>query len=316
MKMKDIAKELGLSIATVSRVVNGHSNVNAETKRKVEEFISRKDYTPNVIAQNLSKMENRTVALLVPNISNPYFAMLIDSICKNFNESDYQIALYNTVEDLEQEQRAVKNILGHRIAGVIAILINGEYEKNPLMPLLKQKIPVYLVDRDFDGEKFSGVFINNFSGAYKLTKELLKKGHRKIGMVTGNLDFHNARERLRGYIQAHEDMGIEYDEENIYVGDYLFESGYSAGKNLVDSEVTAIFSSNNLMLYGVIKAMQERKKLSLELACFERTDFLELLNMEILSCHIPLEKMASEIHNLFIEGTTDKKIYIEPILEV
>lgn len=76
MKMKDIAKELGLSIATVSRVVNGHTNVNEETKKRVQEFIEKKNYTPNVIAQNLSKMENKTIALLVPNISNPFFATL------------------------------------------------------------------------------------------------------------------------------------------------------------------------------------------------------------------------------------------------
>ena len=142
MKMKDIAKELGLSIATVSRVVNGHTNVNEETKKRVQEFIEKKNYTPNVIAQNLSKMENKTIALLVPNISNPFFATLTNYICKNFNRGGYQIALYNTVESLEQEKEAIKNILGHRIAGVIAILINGDYEENPLKPLLKQKIPV------------------------------------------------------------------------------------------------------------------------------------------------------------------------------
>lgn len=313
MKMKDIAKELGLSIATVSRVVNGHENVSEETKKKVQDFIEKKNYTPNVIAQNLSKMENKTVALLVPNISNPFFATLINYICKNFNKCGYQIALYNTVESLEQEKEAIKNIMGHRIAGVIAILIAGEYEVNPLEPLLRHKIPIYLLDREFENSKLSGVFLDNYKGAYNITRKLLESGHRDIALITGNLDFLNARERMRGYIEAHRDFQVEFKEENIYEGDYLFESGYEIGKKLLETSVSAVFSSNNLMLCGVLKALKEREK-EIQLACFEKTDFFQLLNREIISCSIPLEEMGEKIYELFINKSKNKKIYIEPIL--
>lgn len=313
MKMKDIAKELGLSIATVSRVVNGHENVSEETKKKVQDFIEKKNYTPNVIAQNLSKMENKTVALLVPNISNPFFATLINYICKNFNKCGYQIALYNTVESLEQEKEAIKNIMGHRIAGVIAILIAGEYEVNPLEPLLRHKIPVYLLDREFENSKLSGVFLDNYKGAYNITRKLLESGHRDIALITGNLDFLNARERMRGYIEAHRDFQVEFKEENIYEGDYLFESGYEIGKKLLETSVSAVFSSNNLMLCGVLKALKEREK-EIQLACFEKTDFFQLLDREIISCSIPLEEMGEKIYELFINKSKNKKIYIEPIL--
>ena len=313
MKMKDIAKELGLSIATVSRVVNGHENVSEETKKKVQDFIEKKNYTPNVIAQNLSKMENKTVALLVPNISNPFFATLINYICKNFNKCGYQIALYNTVESLEQEKEAIKNIMGHRIAGVIAILIAGEYEVNPLEPLLRHKIPVYLLDREFENSKLSGVFLDNYKGAYNITRKLLESGHRDIALITGNLDFLNARERMRGYIEAHRDFQVEFKEENIYEGDYLFESGYEIGKKLLETSVSAVFSLNNLMLCGVLKALKEREK-EIQLACFEKTDFFQLLDREIISCSIPLEEMGEKIYELFINKSKNKKIYIEPIL--
>ncbi len=311
--MKDIAKELGLSIATVSRVVNGHENVSEETKKKVQDFIEKKNYTPNVIAQNLSKMENKTVALLVPNISNPFFATLINYICKNFNKCGYQIALYNTVESLEQEKEAIKNIMGHRIAGVIAILIAGEYEVNPLEPLLRHKIPVYLLDREFENSKLSGVFLDNYKGAYNITRKLLESGHRDIALITGNLDFLNARERMRGYIEAHRDFQVKFKEENIYEGDYLFESGYEIGKKLLKTSVSAVFSSNNLMLCGVLKALKEREK-EIQLACFEKTDFFQLLDREIISCSIPLEEMGEKIYELFINKGKNKKIYIEPIL--
>ena len=129
--MKDIAAHLGISVATVSRAINGSENINPETKARILAFVDKKGYTPNVIARNLSKMENNTIALLVPNISNPFFASLINKICANFAKSDYQIALYNTSEDIELEKKAIKNIIGQRIAGVIAILINGKYNENP-----------------------------------------------------------------------------------------------------------------------------------------------------------------------------------------
>lgn len=312
--MKDIAQQLGLSIATVSRVINGHSNVNEETKKRVLEYVEKKGYTPNVIAQNLSKMENRTIALVVPNISNPFFATLINYICKFFVKSDYQIALYNTVESLELEEKAIKNILGHRIAGVIAVLNEGDYKINPLNSLLKHKIPVYLLDRDFENSILPGVFIDNYVGAYKITEKLLAKGHRKIAIITGDLKFLNARERLRGYKDAYKDFKLEVDEELIYEGDYLFESGYILGKEIVKEDYTAVFSSNNLMLYGFLKALKENKK-EIELACFEKTEFLDILDLKIISCSISLEEMGEEMYKLFLSGDRRKKIYIEPKLD-
>ena len=126
MNMKDIAKELGISVATVSRAINNSDNINPETKKKVLEFVEKSGYTPNAIARNLSKMESRTIALLIPNISNPFFASLVEEICKAFSKTQFQIALYNTSEDLEQEKKAIKNILGERIAGVIAVLITNK----------------------------------------------------------------------------------------------------------------------------------------------------------------------------------------------
>lgn len=89
MNMKDIAAHLGISVATVSRAINGSENINLETKERILAFVEKKGYTPNVIARNLSKMENNTIALLVPNISNPFFASLINNICANFAKSDY-----------------------------------------------------------------------------------------------------------------------------------------------------------------------------------------------------------------------------------
>lgn len=312
MTMQDIARELGISIATVSRVINGHNNVSEKTKKKVLEYVEQKGYTPNAIAQNLSKKENKTIAVLVPNIGNPFFSALIDHVCKYFTEGGYQIALYNTLRDLNLEKEAVKNILQQRSAGVIAILNKGKYEDNPLDLLLQQQIPTYLLDRDLENCDLPGVFIDNYSGAYNLTKSLIERGNKRIAIITGNLEFSNARERLEGYKQAHIDFGIPFDEKNVFIGDYLYESGYIRGKEILKQDFTAIFSSNNLMLYGLLKALKEENK-KLALACFEKTDIFDLLDMDLIYCNIPLDEMGKEIYQLFIDKNEKDKKYIEPI---
>lgn len=313
MRMKDIAFELGLSIATVSRVVNGSSNVNEKTKEKVLQFIHESGYTPNFMAQCLSKQESKTIALLVPNITNPFFANLIDNISKIFIQNNYQITLYNTIGNSLLEEKAIKSILGHQVAAVIAILNDGKYETNPLKPLIDKNIPVYLLDREVEESSLPGVFINNYLGAYKITEELIKRGHKNIAIITGNLRFLNARERLRGFKAALEDHGIEVSNDNIYKGDYLFESGYVLAKEILKKEHTAVFSCNNLMLYGFLKEYKNNQK-NIDIACFEKTDFLDILNLEILAMNLPLSKMADEIYTLFETKNENKKIYIEPEL--
>ena len=315
MNMKDIAKELGISVATVSRAINNSDNINPETKKKVLEFVEKSGYTPNAIARNLSKMESRTIALLIPNISNPFFASLVEEICKAFSKTQYQIALYNTSEDLEQEKKAIKNILGERIAGVIAVLIKGTYDNNPFESLINHNIPVLLLDRDTTSFELPGVFLDNFNGAYKVVKRLLEKGHRKISILTGDLNSITSQERLRGYIKAHEDMEIPYSKEDIYEGDFLVDSGYTLGKEILKTSSTALFSSNNLMLLGFLKAAREIKK-DIDLACFEELNFLNIFDIEVLACKIPLNIMGEKVFELFFtDKNKRKKIYIEPILK-
>lgn len=315
MNMKDIAKELGISVATVSRAINNSENINPETKKRVLDLVEKSGYTPNAIARNLSKMESRTIALLIPNISNPFFALLVEEICKSFSKTQFQIALYNTSEDLEQEKKAIKNILAERIAGVIAVLIQGAYEKNPFESLINHNIPVLLLDRDTNSFKLPGVFIDNFSGAYKVVKRLLEKGHREISILTGDLNSITSQERLKGYIKAHEDMGISYSKDNIYEGNFLVDSGYSLGKEILKTSSTAVFSSNNLMLLGFLKASRELKK-DIDLACFEELKILRIFDIKVLACEIPLNIMGEKVFELFFtEKNKRKKIYVEPILK-
>ena len=142
----------------------------------------------------------------------------------------------------------------------------------------------------------------------------MNKGHRDIAVITGDLSSLNAEERLKGYIKAHEDINIPSSKENIYEGNFLFESGYEAGKKILATSATAVFSSNNLMLLGFLKAMKTLDK-DIELSCFEEIEYLEVLGINVISCKIPLDVIGEKTYSLFFtDKSKRKKTYIEPIL--
>ncbi|MBC2856898.1 LacI family DNA-binding transcriptional regulator [Cetobacterium sp. 2A] len=312
MTIKDIAKELGLSVATVSRVLNKHKNVSFETRKKVQDLMDETMYTPNAIARNLSNQNNKTIAVLVPNISNPFFADLINIICKYFYKVGYGITLYNTSEDLCIEEASIKKILEQRVSGVVAILMKSKYVKNPLDTLERFHIPCVLLDRELEDSDMPGVFIDNIKGAYDITKKLITEGHKDIAIITGDLNLKTAKDRLKGYEKAHREIGLDINSKNIYIGDFTLDSGYNAACKILETNSTAIFACNNVMLVGVLKLLTEKNK-HLRLACFESLDILNILNYNVLSCNIPLEEMGKEVFEILKNKTKDR-IYIEPVM--
>lgn len=314
MTMRDIAQILGVSVATVSRALNNNENVSAETKKRVQELAKELVYTTNATARNLSKKDTRTIAVLVPNIKNQFFANLIDTICKYFYEDGYRITLYNSSEDLSIEESAIQNILEQRVNGVIAILIKSNYKTNPILCFDRFKIPCILLDRELEDSSTPGIFLDNFRCSYNITKKLIEEGHSNIAIITGSLDLKTAFDRLEGYKQAHKDLNIPIDNKNILLGDFTLESGYNAGIFLAENlNCTAIYASNNVMLVGAIKALKEKNR-SLRLACFESLELLEILDYKILSYDIPMDIMGKKAFEL-LKNNLKEKIYIEPIMK-
>jgi LacI family transcriptional regulator len=288
LTIKDIAKLSGVSQTTVSRVINNPDSVKEETRKIVEQVISENHYSPNAMARGLSKNESNTIGVIVPDISNPFFCEVIKGISAVADQEDLKIILYDTDENPRKEVAFLENIEQQKLKGIIITPISDSNEFDSEFSSLLEgiSIPIILVDRDVKYSNLSGVFIDNIKGAFDATSALINEGHKSIAIIAGPKTSKPGRDRLRGYMKAFEMNNIQVSEDLIYYGDFRFESGYEIAKKILksDNRTSAIFSCNNLMTLGVLKAIRE---LNLEsprdvaLIGFDEIAYLDIMGFKI-----------------------------------
>lgn len=305
MNIYDVAKEAGVSPATVSRVLNESKSVKKETREKVLSVIKGKNYVPNVLARNLSSGECRNIAFVVPDIENPFFGKILHGITDKARDRNYNIFMFGTDEDPKKELQVLNSLKTEMIKGLIVIPVS-EYNRETELRLSrfeKQNVPVVLVDRDIMGAEFDGVFSEDAEGVYEAMDLLIKEGHKNIAIIAGFETSRPGYERLKGYKKALEDNGIELNPAYIVNGKFREEESYRAMKALMEMEnpPTAIFASNNLATLGCLRYMKERGlKLGRDISLIGFDDIKELeyagLNLTVVTR--PVYEMGCEAMEL------------------
>ncbi len=259
--IKDVAKKAGVSIMTVSRVINGKSNVREDTREKVLKAIEELGYVPNSMARSLVIKKTATIGLVISDVTNPFFTTVARGVEDTAITKHFTVILCNTDENPEKESMYVEVLARNRVDGVIFTSASGK--KNPLKSLFIKKIPLVLIDRTIEGlEDVDVVRGDSVLGAYLLTKHLIELGHRRIGIIVGSKTISTAVDRIEGYKRALKEFDIPIDESLIKINDkskFSKEDGYRLTKELLDMEnpPTAIFGGNNLMAVGAILAIRE-----------------------------------------------------------
>lgn len=254
--IKDVARFAGVSIATVSRVINGNYYVSPDIEKKVREAISELNYFPNSVARSLKNDNTHTIGILVSDISNSYFTSMARALEDVVNEHNYNIIMCSTEDDRDRERSHLRLLAGRKIDGLI---INTTGKNDDFITALSANIPVVLVNRRIHNTNFSGDFIDssNADGAGELTSHLISHGHRKIGVINGDLSVSTGRERFKGFVSAMRKTGITVDEGYPYRfdGQFLEESGYQGAAQLMGmtDPPTGIVIMNNSMAIGAIK---------------------------------------------------------------
>jgi LacI family transcriptional regulator len=281
--IQDIATKAGVSLATVSRVINNANYVKEDTRKKVEEAIKELNYVPSAFARSLSKSETSIIGLVIPEIRNPFFGEVIEGVTEVADASNLNVLLCNTDENLEKEIRALRVLQEHRIRGLIITPVSGEdtFSREYIMAFRQMNIPITLVDRNIIYSDFDGVFFDDTKAIYDATTLLLKEGHRDIAMLAGNTKYTVARNRIEGYRKAFYVQGIEYSENNIYYGDFSKESAYEVTKRILTREnlPTAIMANSNMLILGGLKAIFERGMQIPEDIAFVGYDKIEVLDI-------------------------------------
>ncbi|MFP7297122.1 LacI family DNA-binding transcriptional regulator [Neobacillus niacini] len=253
--IRDVAKEAGVSVATVSRYLNQNSYMSAETEKKIQEVMSRLEYKPNEIARGLAKKKSNTIALIIPDMTNPFFPDLVRAIEKVAKAKGYSLLLINSDEAELQDEEFWENFKRRYIDGFI--LASFEVDENFLAILEGLNIPFVGVDRAVKLDSENIVWIDNYEGAKIATEHLIQIGCKKIAHISGPHSFLPSFERKVGYLDT---LACKCPEQDpvILEGDFSLESGKALTEKLLkeNGDVDGIFLANDLMAIGSLKSMK------------------------------------------------------------
>ena len=260
--IKDVAKRAGVSVATVSYVINGTRNVAPETAARVRAAMEELSYHPNAVAQSLRTRTTHVIGAVISDISNPFFATLIRGAEDCARENGYSLLICNTSEKLENELVYLQLLSRKRVDGMI-IAPTGKND-GLIKDLIERGMQIVFIDRKVEGVAAPAVLSENEEGAYQATRYLIEQGHRKIGIVLGLPHVSTTTERLHGYERALAEAGIAADPSLIVYGHSQVEGARKASVTLLDraDRPSAVFATNNLMTIGLMMAIHD-----LELRC-------------------------------------------------
>jgi len=255
--IKDVAELAGVSIATVSHVINKTRFVSEELNQRVLVAIQELGYYPSALGRGFRKGKSFTIAVFLPDPRNPVFQIMAQGVEEQAERNHYSISYCNTHEEPSREKFYVSLFNRRSIDGFI-IAPTSQGRAN-LRPLLEQNTPLVLVDRRIEGLPVDQVFSDSEVGAYKATEHLLKLGHKRIGVLLGIREIETIKERLSGYRKALREYDVPFDEKLVVDGYSQIEEGSVAADHLLeDKEVTAIFGSNNQMMLGALKLIKQK----------------------------------------------------------
>ena len=257
--MKDVAKEAGVSVATVSRVINDSGFVSRELREQVRSAMSLLNYRPSNVARSLRRQQTQTIAVMVPQLDQPFFSTLTLALQQCFFANDYYTFTCSTMESEAEEAAYIEMLLGQRVDGVV-VAPTGRSVNN-IRRLLQAAVPVVLVDRDLPGlgGELDRVLFDNHTGGHLGAMHLVERGHTSIGVVGGPSHSHAIQERIRGIVAALTKHEIDPTIVTVEDDSQQFEVGYRCARTLLgaDDRPTAIFALTDTAAVGVIHAARE-----------------------------------------------------------
>ncbi len=311
--LKDIADKLGLSVSTVSRVVNNKQYVNPATRAKVMAELEKGNYVPNQVARSLKKQATKTIGILVPDISENFFAQIIKGIDSVVGKYNYSIVLADSNESEEKEEKYLELLFQNRIDALVLATVAKEYKV--LMNYFANNIPVVFIDnipsldRDIDC-----TIINNQRASILAVNHLIENGNLKIAVIVGSPDETTGYERLEGYKRALIQNNIEVDEKLIKYGNYKEDTGYTCMKELLSDRdrnpFSAVYVGSERMTYGAIKAIKEfglNMPDDIALVGFDVHDKSGLITPGITSIRQPESNIGNIVADLVIKRLQEKK---------
>lgn len=304
----DVAKEAGVSISTVSKVLNNTGSIAEKTRKKVRDTMHELNYQPSVVASVKKRIQ--TIGLLIPNIANPFMAEIARGIENHVKKFGFSLMICSTDNDLKNEIEYISILKQKYIDGII--IATGLKEDKAIKELLKAEIPVALLSRDVSSLAVDAVLVDDFLGGYEATEYLISLGHKRIAMITEDIKFPTIRARFEGYKQALEKAGLSYDESLVSLNNTSLDEGRQSTRELLHLPVppTAIFASTEFLAIGAIQGARELKikvPHDLSIIGFDDTVLSTICDPPLTTIAQPIREMSKKVVELLIEEIEDSK---------
>jgi LacI family transcriptional regulator len=308
--ISDVARRAGVSPATVSRYLKG-APVKAEDR--VREAIAALDFRPSVVARSLQSGTTKTIGLVIPDVTNPFFAAVVKGAESVARQAGYTTSLFNTDESIARESELVED-LAERVDGLILAPVS---EVDPVPERARSRgVPIVFLDRDVPGSAFDAVLVDNEGGGRLAAQHLLEHGHERVGIISGPLDSTPGRGRFEGFREALGEAGYELLAECVQEADFRREGGYQAMLRLMGLAVspTAVFVANNMMTIGALQAVRELGidvPDALSIVGFDDLDLADLLAPPLTVVDRPMEQQGVLAMRLLL-GRLDDSLSGDP----
>ena len=305
MTIRDVAERAGVSSMTVSRVINESTRVSPETRSRVERAISDLGYVPSRLARGLSAQRTGTLAVIVPDVANPFFTLIVRAAEEVARRAGYRAILCDTRADLAVEREVIEEMIAHRVEG-IAIAPVSDRSREQLRRLATYGIPFVLLDRTVPGVDADAVLGDSRDGAERLVGHLIALGHRRIGLIVESDEVSTARHRRAGYEAAHRAAGLELDRVLVVETTVDPSGGFEGMQQLLSLEErpTAVFTVNNLVALGAIEAVRAARLEvpdDVALVCFDDIEYASRLYPFLTVMEQPAETFGTLGAQLLLE---------------
>lgn len=296
MNIKQIAKKAGVSVATVSRVLNHPESVAPATKEWVLQVMEESEYTPNWFARGLNFNRTNTIAIIIPNILNPGYMEIAKGVEDVAHQKDYTTLFCNAENDVAKERNYVDSLVKRKIDGIV--FVSSLLENNNLDDLIKQGIPIVLIgENKADMKKVPIVRIDCEAAAQKAVKHLLDVGYKEIAVIYGSTPEKENLRKIDGYRRALDEAGISERKEYLQEAVNTIEGGYIAAKRLIELSrpPRAIFTTSDILAFGAIDAMKDnglRVPEDIAFVGFDNIRMSNLIEPKLTTVEKPLHKMG------------------------
>ncbi|MGG1877565.1 LacI family DNA-binding transcriptional regulator [Paenibacillus cisolokensis] len=304
----DIAREAGVSIATVSKVINGKGKISEERRREIIEIMDRLHYQPSVIASALTGKHTYTFGLLIPDISNPFFAEVARAVEDRAHQLGYSVIICSTDNKDDRVERYIGLLKQKSVDGII---MGTGIERVDMAAELSGSMPVVAIGREWSSVPVHTVVADDYQGGRAAASHLLGLGHRRCAVLSESMTIISSRERVQGYRQALEEADIPLHNDHIRICKFTIEDGRRNTALLLADEnrPTALFCCNDLLAVGALQAAREagvRVPEQLSIVSFDNTILAAVTDPPLTSVAQPMEQLGAMAVNLLVKELEEK----------